>query len=86
MSDNPFTFEDLKRLLVDRVGMNPEDVTNEPDLTFDEMGLDSLAFVELQLAMENEYHFRISDEDAHRIITVSDAIDFMNEQLAERSH
>jgi acyl carrier protein len=79
-----FGFEDLKRILVDRVGLAEENVTDNPEATFDEMGLDSLAFVEVQLAMEQEYGFTIADEDAERIHTVGEAIDYVNRRLAEQ--
>ena len=78
-----FGFEDLKRILVDRVGLSEADVKDDPHATFDEMGLDSLAFVEIQLAMEQEYGFTISDEDAAQIHTVQEAIDYVNRRLAE---
>jgi acyl carrier protein len=79
-----FGFEDLKRILVDRVGLAEDDVTDDPNATFDEMGLDSLAFVEIQLAMEQEYGFTVADEDAERIHTVGEAIDYVNRRLAEQ--
>jgi acyl carrier protein len=79
-----FGFEDLKRILVDRVGLAEANVTDDPEVTFDEMGLDSLAFVEVQLAMEQEYGFTIADEDAERIQTVGEAIDYVNRRLAEQ--
>jgi acyl carrier protein len=79
-----FGFEDLKRILVDRVGLPEEDVKDDPEMTFDEMGLDSLAFVEIQLAMEQEYGFTIADEDAERIHTVGESIAYVNERLAEK--
>jgi acyl carrier protein len=78
-----FGFEDLKRILVDRVGLPEEDVKDDPSLTFDEMGLDSLAFVEIQLAMEQDYGISVSDEDAENIHTVGDAIEFANQRLTE---
>jgi acyl carrier protein len=79
-----FGFEDLRRILVDRVGLDESDVKDDPKATFDEMGLDSLAFVEIQLAMEQEYGFTIADEDAERILTVGEAIDYVNQRLAEQ--
>jgi acyl carrier protein len=79
-----FRFEDLKRILVDRVGLAEADVKDDPNTTFDEMGLDSLAFVEIQLAMEQEYGFSVADEDAERIHTVGEAIDYVNQRLAEQ--
>jgi len=78
-----FGFEDLKRILVDRVGLGEADVRNDPNATFDEMGLDSLAFVEIQLAMEQEYSFTIAEEDAAQIHTVQEAIDYVNRRLEE---
>jgi acyl carrier protein len=84
MADQKFTFADIKRILVDRVGLNEDDIVEDPDATFDSMGLDSLAFVEIQLAMQQEYGFTISDEDAERITTVGQAIEYVNERLAEQ--
>jgi acyl carrier protein len=80
-----FGFEDLKRILVDRVGLPEEDVKDEPDMTFDDMGLDSLAFVEIQLAMEQEYGFTIADDDAEQIHTVGEAIGYVNRRLSEEA-
>jgi acyl carrier protein len=79
-----FGFEDLKRILVDRVGLREEDIADDPDLTFDELGLDSLAFVEVQLAMEQEYGFTVADEDAEQIHTIGEAIAYTNRRLAEK--
>jgi acyl carrier protein len=79
-----FTFEDLKRILVDRVGLEAENVVNDPESRFEDMGLDSLAFVEIQLAMQQEYGFEISDEEAEQIETVGEAIDYTNRRLAEK--
>ena len=81
--DQKFTFEDLKRILVDRVGLSEDAVKDDPSATFEDMGLDSLAFVEIQLAMQQEYGFTIPDEDAQDIQTVGEAIDYVNRRLAE---
>ena len=61
-----------------------DDVVDDPDATFEDMGLDSLAFVEIQLAMQQEYGFTIPDEDAEQITTVGQAIEYVNERLAEK--
>jgi acyl carrier protein len=79
-----FGFEDLKRILVDRIGLAEAAVKDDPSTTFDEAGLDSLAFVEVQLAMEQDYGVTVTDEDAENIHTFGDAIDFVNRQLAEQ--
>ena len=76
--EQAFKFEDLNRILVDRVGLAEENVSDDPD-----MGLDSLAFVEIQLAMQQDYGFTIPDEDADEITTVGQAIDYTNRRIAE---
>jgi acyl carrier protein len=79
-----FSFEDLKRILVDRVGLEESDVVDDPNASFEDMGLDSLAFVEVQLAMQQEYGFEIPDEDASEITTVGEALEYTNRKLAEK--
>ena len=80
-----FTFDDLKRILVDRVGLKESDVVDDPEATFEDMGLDSLAFVEVQLAMQQEYGFAIPDEDAEKIHSVGEALEYVNQKLAEQA-
>jgi acyl carrier protein len=79
-----FGFDDLKQILVDRLGVAEDEITNDPSATFEDIGLDSLAFVQLQLAFEEDWGFQVSSEDAERIYTVGDAIDYVNERLAEK--
>lgn len=79
-----FTFDDVKRILVERVGVAEENVVDDPNATFEDMGLDSLAFVEIQLAIQQEYGFTIPDEDADKLQTVGQGIDYVNERLAEQ--
>lgn len=76
-----FTFEDLKGMLVNRIGMREEEVGEDTTATFEGLGLDSLAFLEIQLEVEQRYGFQVDDEDAARIKTLQDAIDYMNEKL-----
>ena len=76
-----FTFDDLKRLLVERIGMSEEEVGDDPRLKFDDMDLDSLAFEEIQLALENAYGFTISYEDAQKITTLGEAVDYTNARM-----
>jgi acyl carrier protein len=83
MSTREFTFEDVKDILVNRVGLSEEKVVNDPNLSFEDMGLDSLAFVEIQLAMQQEYGFTIPDEDAAQITTIGEAIEYTNRRLKE---
>ena len=79
-----FTFDDVKRILVERVGVAEENVSDDPNATFEDMGLDSLAFVEIQLAIQQEYGFTIPDEDADKLETVGQGIEYVNQRLAEQ--
>ncbi len=83
MSVKEFTFEDLRNILVNRVGLPEEAVVDDPKASFEDMGLDSLAFVEIQLAIQQEYGFTIPDEDAQEITTVGQAIEYSNRRLQE---
>ena len=80
-----FAFDDLKRLLDHRVGLTEEEVGDDPGRRFDEMDLDSLAFEEVQLALEDAYGFSITYEEAQTIVTLGDAVDYTNRRIAERA-
>ncbi len=84
MSVQEFTFDDIKNILVNRIGLSEAAVVDNPNLSFEELGLDSLAFVEIQLAMQQEYGFTIPDEDASQIMTIGEGIDYVNRRLQER--
>jgi acyl carrier protein len=84
LSVQEFTFEDIKRILVDRIGLREDALVDDPNLSFDDLGLDSLAFVEIQLAMQQEYGFTIPDEDAEHITTIGEAIEYTNRRLREK--
>ena len=77
--------EDLKRILVERVGLPADDIPDELTTTFEELGLDSLAFMEIALAVEQEYGLQVDEEDADRILTFGDALDYVNSRLAEEA-
>jgi acyl carrier protein len=84
MAVQEFTFDDVRNILVNRIGLPAAAVRDDPDVTFEELGLDSLAFVEIQLAMQQEWDFTISDEDAAGITTIGQAIEYVNRTLRER--
>ena len=83
MPEHQFTVNDLRNILVNRVGLAEENVVDDPDATFDSLGLDSLAFVEVQLAVQQQYGFTIPDEDAHSITTVGEAVEYTNRRIQE---
>jgi acyl carrier protein len=80
----PFTFADLKAILVERVGLDEDSIVEDPDATFEELGLDSLAFVEIQLAMQQQYDITIPEEATQQIKTVGPAIDYVNRLIQEK--
>lgn len=84
MAQKEFTFNDLKEILVNRIGVPESQVIDDPTLSFEDMGLDSLALVELQLAVQQEYGFSIPDEDTHHITTIGQAIEYTNRRLQEQ--
>ncbi|MDP9232153.1 MAG: acyl carrier protein [Actinomycetota bacterium] len=79
-----FTFADVKNILVNRIGLPEDDVKDDPNLSFEDLGLDSLAFVEIQLAIQQDYGFTIPDEDAEKIATIGEAIEYSNRRLQEQ--
>jgi acyl carrier protein len=83
MAAREFTFEDAKNILVNRIGVPEDSISGDTSQSFEDLGLDSLAFVEIQLAMQQEYGFQIPDEDAEQITTIGEAIDYTNRRLGE---
>ena len=82
MSAPLFTHADLKLILVERVGLAEVDVPDDPDTTFAEIGLDSLAVVEVQLTVQQQCGFTIRDEDAGVMTTLGEAVANVNHRLA----
>jgi acyl carrier protein len=85
MAAREFTFEDAKNILVNRIGVPEDSISGDPSQSFEDLGLDSLAFVEIQLAMQQEYGFQIPDEDAEQITTIGEAVDYTNRRLGEEA-
>jgi acyl carrier protein len=69
-------FEDLKDIIVDRLGAPPEDVKLEASFTED-LGADSLDVVEFIMELEDKFELEITDEDAEKLRTVSDAVEYI---------
>lgn len=68
--------EKVKSIIVEQLGVNPEQVT--PEASFiEDLGADSLDTVELVMALEEEFDIQIPDEEAEKITTVKQAIDYI---------
>ncbi len=77
---NEEIFEKVKAIIVDQLGVDPEKVT--PDASFkDDLEADSLDLVELIMAFEEEFEGEISDEDAEKIVTVGDAVEYIETHM-----
>lgn len=74
--------ERIKKIICEQLDVAEEDVV--PDASFvDDLGADSLDQVELIMAMEEEFNVSITDEDAEKIVTVQNAIDYIRKALGE---
>jgi acyl carrier protein len=69
--------ERVKKIVVEQLGVNEDDVTENASFV-DDLGADSLDTVELVMALEEEFECEIPDEEAEKITTVQQAIDYIN--------
>lgn len=67
-------------IIVEQLGVSEEEVALEASF-IDDLGADSLDLVELIMALEEEFGLEISDEDAEKIQTVQDVINYINEHI-----
>ncbi len=72
------TFDKVKKIIVEQLGVDEEEVTLEASITED-LGADSLDQVELVMAFETEFSIDIPDEEAEKIKTVGDAVTRIDE-------
>lgn len=74
--------EKVKKIIAEQLNVSEEDVVPEASFV-DDLGADSLDQVEMIMAMEEEFDLSISDEDAEKIATVQNAIDFIKKATGE---
>jgi len=83
----PTVFEKVKKVVAEQLGVEENQVV--PNASFvDDLNADSLDLVELIMALEEEFSegdhpFEISDEDAEKIVTVQDAVDYIKDHGVE---
>ena len=69
--------ERVKKIVIEQLGVKEEEVKTESSFV-DDLGADSLDTVELVMALEEEFETEIPDEEAEKITTVQQAIDYIN--------
>ncbi|HTO08207.1 MAG TPA: acyl carrier protein [Myxococcota bacterium] len=73
----------IREIIVEQLGVSAEEVV--PEASFiDDLGADSLDIVELVMAIEEEFGLEIPDEDAERMQSIADAINYVEERTAGR--
>ena len=69
--------ERVKKIVIEQLGVKDEEVKEDASFV-DDLGADSLDTVELVMALEEEFETEIPDDDAEKITTVRQAIDYIN--------
>ncbi len=69
-------FEKVKKLIVEQLGVEEDDIAMESSF-LDDLGADSLDIVELIMALEEEFNLEIPDNEAEKITTVGDAVEYI---------
>tara|TARA_X000000950_G_scaffold157975_1_gene193699 strand:- start:241 stop:471 length:231 start_codon:yes stop_codon:yes gene_type:complete len=67
----------VKKIVSDQLGTSLDEIQNDSSFV-DDLGADSLDTVELVMALEEEFDLEIADEDAEKISTVNEAVEYIN--------
>ncbi|MDA8193805.1 MAG: acyl carrier protein [Thermaerobacter sp.] len=78
MATTEQVYDKVKEIIVDQLGVDEEEVTLEASFIGD-LGADSLDIVELIMALEEEFGLEIPDDEAEKIATVQDAVEYIRE-------
>ncbi|MBG9979807.1 acyl carrier protein [Facklamia sp. DSM 111018] len=77
MSNKQEIFENVKTLIVDRFGVAEDSVTEE--MTFEDLGADSLDIVEFVMELEDQYSIEFEDEKIEKLNNIKDAVDYIDQ-------
>jgi acyl carrier protein len=77
------TFDDVEAILVTKVGLAPQTLAADPEGTLEDLGLDSLAVLELQIVITKQYGVEIPDESGD--LNVGQIVDYINDNRAEQA-
>ncbi len=78
------TSDKVKGIIVEQLGVEEDEVTLEASFT-DDLGADSLDIVELVMAFEEEFGIEIPDEEAEKISTVKDAVEYIDQHTGSEN-
>ena len=73
-------FDKVKEIIVEQLGVAENAVTEEASF-IDDLGADSLDIVELIMALEEEFDMEIPDNDAEKVVTVGDVVDYIKDNI-----
>ncbi len=73
----------IKQVIAEQLGLNEDEIESDASL-IDDLGADSLDIVELVMAMEEDFGMEIPDEDAEKIVTVQDIIDYVKKRTQKK--
>ncbi len=73
-------FERVKKVIIEQLGVTESAVTSEASF-LDDLSADSLDIVELVMALEEEFDIEIPDEDAEKVTTVGDVVDYIKDNV-----
>jgi acyl carrier protein len=73
-------FPRVKKIIVEQLGVEEDEVVATASFVED-LNADSLDLVELIMSLEEEFGMEISDEEAEKIVTVNDAVEYINEHV-----
>lgn len=79
MSNKDAIFQRVREIVAEQLGKDEEEVTMDSAF-IEDLGADSLDIVELIMALEEEFDMEIPDEDAEKIATVGDAVEYIRER------
>jgi acyl carrier protein len=74
-------FDEVKEVIVEQLNVSPDEVKLESDFVED-LGADSLDVVELVMALEEKFEIEIPDDEAEKIKTVKDVVDYIEKAKA----
>lgn len=77
------TFDRIKKVVAEILDIEENKITQETSFA-DDLNIDSLDSVEFIMALEEQFEIEIPDEDAEKILTVKDAVEYVNEKLSKK--